>query len=322
MGFHNVVLPEDYSYGARGGGGFDTAIVATDSGATQRTARRSSPARTYDISYSPELRANLAPLIAFYNARLGPANTFLFKDWLDFSTASDNYSAAAADDVVIGAGDGTATVFQLKKNYTSGNETLVRTLKYPKSGTVLVEVDGVAQTETTDYTVNYTTGEITFLSAPALAEDVTAGCEFYVPVYFAKELDREFPAQLDSLDTVSIPDIPLVEDLDPAQTPEMFYHGGTKNHGTQTVASTTTISLVEGRVQVFSPSVASVVCKLPPIASLNASGGPVFYIVNDGSVDLAVNDDGDSLVVTVPAGGTLAELIISEGSSGLEWKAK
>ena len=322
MGFHYAILPESYSYGARGGGGFDTAIIRTDSGATERTARRSQPARTYDISYSPMLREDLMPLIRFYNARLGPANTFLFKDWNDFSTAADGYSTPANDDEAIGGGDGGTTQFQLIRTYTSSNESLVRSLKYPKDGTVVVALDGVTQTEGVDFTIGLTTGLVTFTTAPGIGVDVTAGCEFYVPVYFAKELDDQFPAQLDSFDTASVSDIPLVEDIDTSFSPEIFPHGGTRFHGVQSSAVTIDLALVEGRAQVLSPSVSGVIARLPGIASLNASGGPIFYIVNDGSEDLGVNDSSDSLVVTVPGGGAFAELIISQGASGLEWKAK
>ena len=50
-------------------------------------------------------------------------------------------------------GDGTTTVFSLGEP--------------PKQGTVSVAVDGTLQLENTDYTVDYTTGDITFSTAPA-----------------------------------------------------------------------------------------------------------------------------------------------------------
>lgn len=65
----------------------------------------------------------------------------------------------------VGTGDGSENEF-----------TLYHT--YPTSGTLLVYVDGVLKTETTDYTVNYTTGVITFLTPPASSKAVTATYRF------------------------------------------------------------------------------------------------------------------------------------------------
>jgi hypothetical protein len=68
-------------------------------------------------------------------------------------------------------GDGSTTVFVLDHTYVS-------------SGTLLVYLNGVLKTETTHYTVNYTTGTITFLTAPGSAVAITASYRFRRLVLF------------------------------------------------------------------------------------------------------------------------------------------
>lgn len=78
--------------------------------------------------------------------------------------------------------------FQIIKTYLAGLTT-EREISKPVDGTVLVAVDGTLQTLTTDYTIDHTTGIITFVngSVPLAAEDVTVGYEFDVPCRFGSD---------------------------------------------------------------------------------------------------------------------------------------
>jgi hypothetical protein len=72
-----------------------------------------------------------------------------------------------------------------------------------------VTVNGVAKAETTDYTIDYNTGEITFLVAPASSAAIVIGRgEFHVPVRF--DIDQLDITQ-DAFDSKSWQNIPLVE---------------------------------------------------------------------------------------------------------------
>jgi len=82
----------------------------------------------------------------------------------------------------IGTGAGAQTAFQITKTYTVGAQTRTRVIHKPISGTVLVAVGGVLQADPADYSIDETTGIITFVAAPT--GEVTVGYEFYVPVRF------------------------------------------------------------------------------------------------------------------------------------------
>jgi uncharacterized protein (TIGR02217 family) len=56
----------------------------------------------------------------------------------------------------------------------------VRTITKPVAGTVKVYLDGVEQLW--GWSVDTTTGVVTFGTAPAMGVEVTADCEFDVPV--------------------------------------------------------------------------------------------------------------------------------------------
>ena len=104
------------------------------------------------------------------------------KDWSDFSSAIDGTSAPVWSDQNIGIGDGATVNFQLVKNYTSGAVTHTRTITKPISGSVTVGVSGTQLGS--GFSVNLTTGLVTFAAPPGAGQSVTAGFQFDVPVRF------------------------------------------------------------------------------------------------------------------------------------------
>ena len=107
---------------------------------------------------------------------------------------------------MIGTGDGATTAFQLVKRYASGSQTWERTITKPVVGSVTVAIDGVEQT--TGWSVDTTTGLITFTTAPATGATITAGFEFDVPVRFDTDT---LDVTLDIERLGSITSIPLLE---------------------------------------------------------------------------------------------------------------
>jgi len=105
----------------------------------------------------------------------------------------------------IGTGTGALTTFQLSKTYTSGLSPYVRHIKKPVEGTVVVGVNGV---QTTNFTVNTTTGVVTMGVAPGNGLAVTAGFQFDVPVRFEND---SLQINLAAFDAGEIPDIPIIE---------------------------------------------------------------------------------------------------------------
>jgi uncharacterized protein (TIGR02217 family) len=68
------------------------------------------------------------------------------------------------------------------KEYPSGSVIEVRTITKPVAGTVKVYLDGVEQLS--GWSVDTTTGLVTFSTAPAAGVEITADFEFDVPARF------------------------------------------------------------------------------------------------------------------------------------------
>jgi uncharacterized protein (TIGR02217 family) len=195
MSFAEIQFPVDISYGATGGAMFSTDIVETFGGNEQRNINWSESRGQWNVAHGVKTQNQLDTLIAFFRARRGKAIGFRFKDWSDYRVTAQ----------VIGTGNGTQTAFQLKKSYTS-LVTVDRPIKKPVSGTILVYKDAVLQVS--GYTVDVTTGVITFTVAPANGVVVTATFEFDVPVRFDTD---QIEINLESYGIGSWGNIPLVE---------------------------------------------------------------------------------------------------------------
>ena len=109
-------------------------------------------------------------------------------------------------DQAIGTGTGSNRFFQLAKTYTSGAQSWTRAIVKPVGGTVRVALGGVEQLS--GWTVDTTTGIVSFTSAPGSGVAVTAGFEFDVPVRFDSDT---LDVTLDVERLGSITSIPLVE---------------------------------------------------------------------------------------------------------------
>jgi len=178
-------FPDDISYGSRGGPGFATSIVVVDSGAETRNQRWAYPRHEYDVAYGVNTIAKLETLLEFFQIMAGRAIGFRFKDWMDYKSCGRDDTPSATD-CAIGTGDGSDATWQLVKVYTQGAYTRTRKILKPVAGTVVVAVAGSAKIEGIDYTVDTTTGIVTFAggSAPTAGQAITAGFQFDVPVRF------------------------------------------------------------------------------------------------------------------------------------------
>ncbi len=205
MAFHEVRFPDDISRGARGGPERRTQIVELASGDEERNASWANSRRRYDVAYGIRRADDLAAVVSFFEARNGRLHGFRWKDWADWKSCLPSGTPAATDQT-IGTGDGATTDFQLVKVYSSGSQSWTRTIAKPVAGTVLVAIDGTVQSS--GWSVDTTTGIVSFTTAPASGAAITAGFEFDVPVRF----------DTDTLDVIldierlgSITSIPLIE---------------------------------------------------------------------------------------------------------------
>lgn len=179
-------FPEDLSYQSRGGPRYSTSIVAVRSGAETRNQNWTYPLHMYDAAKDNRTIAQITALLDHFHVCAGMYYAFRFKDWTDYkSVPSTIGSVISATDQAIGVGNGTTTTFQLMKTYTRGSVSRTRKISKPVAGTVLVALDSVPQAS--GWTVDNTTGIITFTTPPANNVVVSAGYEFDVPVRFASD---------------------------------------------------------------------------------------------------------------------------------------
>ena len=172
MSFHEVQFPPDIAYGATGGPAYATAVVEAGGGFEKRNVNWASARGKWNVASGLKNRSQLSALIAFFRARKGKAYGFRFKDWTDYQATAET----------IGTGDGAATAFQLVKAYTSGGVTETREINKPVAGSVKVYKDAVEQLS--GWTLDPTTGIVTFGVAPATDVVITADFEFDVPCRF------------------------------------------------------------------------------------------------------------------------------------------
>jgi len=206
MAFHEVRFPDDISRGARGGPERRTQVVELASGDEERNASWADSRRRYDAAYGIRRADDLAAVVAFFEARNGRLHGFRWKDWGDYRSGLPSTPITPIDQA-LGTGDGDIEAFQLVKRYESGAQAWVRRIVMPVAGTVRVALGG-AEPVPSSWSVNTTTGIVTFNTAPGAGVLVTAGFEFDVPVRF--DTDRlDVTWDLDRLG--SIASIPLVE---------------------------------------------------------------------------------------------------------------
>ena len=179
MSFLDIRFPDDIRYGFTGGPSYKVDIGESDNGQEQRSLRWTVP--KYDYSADIRLIVNqvgslgLNDLVAFFRLAKGPYHTFRFKDWADFR-AVDSFIATA---------DGVATAYQLRKTYQYGSNYEYRPITKPVADTLVVKVNS---TVVSNYTLDSSTGIITFSSAPTNGDTISASFDFDVQVRF--NMDR------------------------------------------------------------------------------------------------------------------------------------
>jgi uncharacterized protein (TIGR02217 family) len=209
MSFHEVLFPLDIALKSAGGPERRTDIVALGSGAEERNARWAHSRRRYDAGYGVKTLDALSAVVAFFEERRGRLHGFRWRDRLDHSSALPAASVTPLDQAV-GTGDGVTATFQLAKTYGATYAPYARPIAKPVAGSVRVAVNGIEQTEGSAFSVDTTTGIVTFLAGhiPGSAAAIRAGFLFDVPVRF----DTDYlEVDLSAFAAGSVPRIPLVE---------------------------------------------------------------------------------------------------------------
>jgi len=207
MAFHEIRFPANLSFGSVGGPERRTEIVTLANGFEERNTPWAHSRRRYDAGVGLRSLNDVETLIAFFEARTGQLHGFRWKDWSDYKSCVP-LASPAADDQLIGTGDGVTAVFQLQKTYQSGLQNYTRPIRKPVAGTLVVAVAGDQKIESLEYSVNLATGQVTFVLPPDLGTRVTAGFEFDVPVRFDTDTIQTSVA---SFQAGEVPNVPVVE---------------------------------------------------------------------------------------------------------------
>ena len=146
-------------------------------------------------------------LLAFFEARRGRLHPFRWKDWSDYRSCRPSQDISPLDQR-IGLGDGVTTEFQLSRLYTSGDASYLRPIQKPVAGTVRAAVAYDPKVEGDGFSVDVTTGKMTFAVAPDIGTIVSAGFEFDVPARF--DTDR-IQTSVASFRAGDVPNVPIVE---------------------------------------------------------------------------------------------------------------
>lgn len=200
MSFHEVRLPARLAFGSTGGVERRTEVVTLASGFERRSTPWAHGRRRYLIGAGVRSLDDAAALVAFFEGRRGRLHGFRFRDFTDFRSCLPS-GAVSPTDQPLGAGDGETPVFALAKLY----DDVARPIAKPVAGTVRAAVDGI---ETAAFTVDATTGLVTFDIAPAAGAVLTAGFEFDTPVRF--DTDR-IDVTLESFEAGRVVAAPLIE---------------------------------------------------------------------------------------------------------------
>lgn len=320
MAHHEVELPSVIGYGTAVGPSWANTIVALKSGATESVQGQETPRHRFMIEPNIRKPSSWGELKTFMLNRRGSGYSWNLKDWTDYASTATGTTHHDRDDVAIsnldqalGTGDGVTTQFQIVKKYTSGLQTFTRNIRKIRTGTVTVAEDG-GLVSPSAYSVNDTTGIITFNTAPPAGAVLTCGYEFLVPVRATEGVDEWLNAVLAGYDFHEIGGFEVVEEIDPSPVNDDIPPLGSKDHGA--ITSSVSISQQEGIFHYFTQTSAGLEINLPDIAG--HYGGLAFVLANNGTTSLGVRTsvgDGGTLIATIPAGVTVQVLVADSGGS-------
>lgn len=190
MFLESPVFPQCPSFGYSSRPLYSVAAIERASGVEDRNRNWQYPLHRFSCTVGPRAEEDIAELLEFWHAVGGSAYGFRFNDGVDNKSCRINETISRLDCPLILDTSASPDAYQLVKRYTFGSRTQDRPIYKPIQGTILIADNGTLKTETTHYTIDYTTGLVTLLFTPV--GTLTWGGEFDVPVRF----DSEFPVEL------------------------------------------------------------------------------------------------------------------------------
>lgn len=199
MTFINERLPQSIENSAKRIEREPVEVVRTDGGFEVRNVRHAQGLFEYDIDFGPNEyeETDQEAVYAMWRASRGGLYAFRFRDWDPKNNMLTNE--------VIGTGDGSDLTFQITQTFTVGGVSSVRNITRPVSP-MTVKKDGV--TVGSGYSIDYATGILTFVAAPANGVVVSVTGEFDIPVRFDMTLEATgLYAHLEQFETIHLVEV-------------------------------------------------------------------------------------------------------------------
>lgn len=179
---------------------------------------------------------------------------------------------------------------------------------------MLVEVDGSASTA---WSLDYTTGIITFDSAPADGHVLKWGGEFYTPMRFRLDPGEPLAVTLDNQNVRSVDGVEVIEIVDTSEFYQPVFSGGAIDKQSATGFA---LQLGEARFYRVNMTATLQTVTLPDPAGY-AGGGPYFTVAAvTGSETFDIDDDDGNNLLSLSA-GSLVDLYVAQGASSKAWFA-
>lgn len=225
MAHLDVEFPRDIAQGAQALLERRDEVVTLASGHEETNQRWLHARRSWAAGLGIRSGDDLARVVAIFEEARGRANSFRFRDWLDWRSAPSPAAISPTDqplgtlipgatDYQVAIGDGITAAFQVVKRYGAVLPYL-RPIALPRPTSLRVGVNG---TEVAGgWTLSAIGGLITFDTPPPIGAALTAGFTFDVPVRFSDStLSVEWAYFNEAGGSGSAPDITLTEKrLDP-----------------------------------------------------------------------------------------------------------
>ncbi len=189
-------------YGTDGGPEFYTDVARTHGRWEQRNINWPVELGRWDLGNRLVTRTKLKYVLDWHRDRLGRAGGFRWRFYADYVLPK----------TVIGTGDGVETDFQILQIVDDGYGTYTRPIKKPVGGTATVYLNDIVQAS--GWSLDTTTGILSFTVAPGHSVAVAVQCEFDLPVRFDTDyLPLRFEAYRDSDGEVAyaLPSLPIQE---------------------------------------------------------------------------------------------------------------
>lgn len=199
---YNKVFPETIAQGVTGGPEWLTQVTQLRSGSEYRNTPWSEPLFRFDAALGLRDEVDLKEFSRFYYSCQGMLKSFRFKDWSDYSTATNYTLGYTSSDELLGTGDGSTYYFRTNKTYG----TFTRRIWAPRLNRCAVAIDGT-EVDQDDFFVDETNGTVVFVTAPPNGSTLSWGGEYDVITRFDSDY---IPTSMRLFNIGEVPNIPIV----------------------------------------------------------------------------------------------------------------